>query len=201
MLTNIDLSTAVRSGMNPRRLAKILGVLSAALFMMVAAFATSAQAQYYHGRYGYHGGYYGGGHYRGYYGGYRGGYYGGGYYGHRYGYYGGRYGYYGHRYGDYGGRYGYYGHRYGYYGGYGPRYYGGYYRPRYYGGYYGPAYSGYGPSYYDGGYQYADYYYSRPSVYDYGPGDPGGYCAERFASWDPESRTYLGFDGFAHTCP
>lgn len=27
------------------------------------------------------------------------------------------------------------------------------------------------------------------------------YCARRFRSWDPASRTYLGYDGLRHSCP
>lgn len=26
------------------------------------------------------------------------------------------------------------------------------------------------------------------------------YCAQRFRSWDPVSRTYLGYDGLRHSC-
>lgn len=48
------------------------------------------------------------------------------------------------------------------------------------------------------------------SGYGYGSGyaypDNGGYvssaaCASRFKSYDPASGTYLGYDGFRHTCP
>ena len=183
MWTNVVVSTAARGRVELRKLVRIIVVLGAALIVIVTAFGASAEAQYYHGRYGYHGRYYGGGHYyRGYYGGHH-----GGYYGHRYGYYGARYGY-------YGGRYNHYRHGYGYYGGYGPHYYGGYYRPRYY-SYYGPRY-------------YSDWrdtnYYSEPSYYsdDYrGDGDAVDYCMQRFISYDPDSGTYIGFDGFVHTCP
>ena len=28
-----------------------------------------------------------------------------------------------------------------------------------------------------------------------------GYCAQRFRSYDPNSMTYLGYDGLRHSCP
>jgi hypothetical protein len=28
-----------------------------------------------------------------------------------------------------------------------------------------------------------------------------GYCAQRFRSYDPQSMTYLGYDGLRHPCP
>jgi BA14K-like protein len=52
-------------------------------------------------------------------------------------------------------------------------------------GYYG--YSGYDP----------DYGYAAP----YAGGNQVGYCQQRFRSYDPSSGTYLGFDGFRHSCP
>jgi hypothetical protein len=84
-------------------------------------------------------------------------------------------------------------------------YYGGYSDAPYYDDY-GPRYNEnyyYVPQYYDGGWRYSDYY-SRP-YYSY-PGsasydDPIAYCMERFQSYDPRSGTYLGYDGFVHTCP
>jgi hypothetical protein len=49
-----------------------------------------------------------------------------------------------------------------------------------------------------------DYYYGAPD-YDYAPGyygdDAEAYCAQRFRSYDPESGTYLGYDGRRHSCP
>lgn len=51
-----------------------------------------------------------------------------------------------------------------------------------------------GPRYYD--------YAPGPS---YGPGyyggDAVGYCMRRFKSYDPNSGTYLGYDGYRHPCP
>jgi hypothetical protein len=32
-------------------------------------------------------------------------------------------------------------------------------------------------------------------------GDPVAYCMRRFRSYDPESRTYVGYDGLRHPCP
>jgi hypothetical protein len=69
------------------------------------------------------------------------------------------------------------GYRYGYYGGYWP--------------YWGwGAFASDWPAYYD------DYAYEAPS-YD---GDVA-YCMQRFKSYDPVSRTYLGYDGYRHSCP
>jgi len=49
-----------------------------------------------------------------------------------------------------------------------------------------PYYDGYDYGYYDG----------------YGYGDAGvAYCMRRFRSYDPVSRTYLGYDGRRHSCP
>jgi hypothetical protein len=60
-------------------------------------------------------------------------------------------------------------------------------------------YYGYGP-----GYAYAPGYAYGPS-YDQSYGAAGGsevgYCMQRFRSYDPDSGTYLGFDGLRHSCP
>lgn len=56
-------------------------------------------------------------------------------------------------------------------------------------GYYG--YDGYGP-----GYAYAPAYGQG-----YAGGDEILYCQQRFRSYDPNSGTYLGFDGYRHPCP
>jgi BA14K-like protein len=40
-------------------------------------------------------------------------------------------------------------------------------------------------------------YYRRRAAYD----DAIAYCMERFKSYDPDSMTYLGFDGHRHSCP
>jgi hypothetical protein len=48
----------------------------------------------------------------------------------------------------------------------------------------------------------APYYYGGPGYYAYEPG--GGsvaYCMRRFRSYDPQSGTYLGYDGERHPCP
>jgi BA14K-like protein len=77
-----------------------------------------------------------------------------------------------------------------------PRFYGG--RGYYYGG--GPYYAP-GPYYADPG--YVDPGYADPGQYGADPtgGDPVTYCLQRFRSYDPRSRTYLGFDGYRHPCP
>jgi hypothetical protein len=44
---------------------------------------------------------------------------------------------------------------------------------------------------------------SRPyyqESYGYG-GDGVSYCMQRFRSYDPYSRTYVGYDGYRHSCP
>jgi hypothetical protein len=88
----------------------------------------------------------------------------------------GRYHYYGKRYPAY--RYGYRhrGYRYGYYGGYWP--------------YWGWAFASAWPYYDDYGY-----------YYEYGDDSAVAYCIRRFRSYDPVSRTYLGYDGRRHPCP
>src|SRR5262245_26274877 len=50
------------------------------------------------------------------------------------------------------------------------------------------------------------YYYAAPPYAYYGPapyaaGDPVAYCMQRFRSYDPYSRTYMGYDGLRHPCP
>jgi hypothetical protein len=70
------------------------------------------------------------------------------------------------------------------------------------GAYYG------GPGYYAQGY-YAPGYYD--DAYDDGPvavalGPVGGddsvaYCMQTYQSYDPQSGTYLGYDGQRHPCP
>jgi hypothetical protein len=49
--------------------------------------------------------------------------------------------------------------------------------------------------YYGPGPYYAPGYYAPP------PGDAVAYCMQRFRSYDPNSGTYLGFDGLRHPCP
>ena len=71
-----------------------------------------------------------------------------------------------------------------------------------------PYYEPYYPrAYYVGPEYYPDGYYTR-RVYD--PGsyredvedeDAEAYCIQRFRSYDPESGTYLGYDGGRHPCP
>jgi hypothetical protein len=66
------------------------------------------------------------------------------------------------------------------------------------GGYYGG-----GPGYYDNGY-YANGYYDDSEVAG-APAPAGddsvGYCMQRYRSYDPQSGTYLGNDGYRHPCP
>jgi hypothetical protein len=53
-------------------------------------------------------------------------------------------------------------------------------------------------------YYYRPYYYAPPAYYappPYAVGDPVAYCMQRFRSYDPYSRTYLGYDGLRHPCP
>jgi hypothetical protein len=44
-------------------------------------------------------------------------------------------------------------------------------------------------------------YYDEPVEYAPPPGDGVAYCMQRFRSYDPRSGTYLGNDGFRHSCP
>jgi hypothetical protein len=68
-------------------------------------------------------------------------------------------------------------------------------------GYYGP---GYDQGYY-GGDQYSDQYYDDSGAMAAAPapaGDDGvNYCMQRFRSYDPQSGTYMGNDGYRHPCP
>jgi hypothetical protein len=68
-------------------------------------------------------------------------------------------------------------------------------------GYYGP---GYDQGYY-GGDQYSDQYYDDSGAMAEAPapaGDDGvTYCMQRFRSYDPQSGTYMGSDGYRHPCP
>ena len=52
------------------------------------------------------------------------------------------------------------------------------------------------PVYSDPGYGYSD---AAPVVYN--NGDSVAYCEQTYRSYDPGSGTYLGYDGFRHTCP
>lgn len=56
-----------------------------------------------------------------------------------------------------------------------------------------------GPYYYGPGYgYYTPYAYSPPA---YSGGGAVAYCESRFKSYDPASGTYLGYDGYRHSCP
>lgn len=55
---------------------------------------------------------------------------------------------------------------------------------------------------------YYPYYYGPPYPYPpaYGPGYPApgntvAACASRYRSYDPSTRTFLGYDGVRHPCP
>ena len=50
------------------------------------------------------------------------------------------------------------------------------------------------------------YYDAPPQPYYDGayvvpPDDPVAYCMARYRSYDPSSGTYLGYDGYRHSCP
>ena len=84
------------------------------------------------------------------------------------------------------------------------------------GRYYGRGYRGYGGPYYGGGY-YGGGHYGDDwglgalavgailggvlAAQPYYGGDAVGYCMRRFKSYDPGSGTYLGYDGYRHSCP
>ena len=63
-------------------------------------------------------------------------------------------------------------------------------------GYYG------GPGYYAPGY-YDDQYYDDGAVVVVAPqgDDAVAYCMQTYRSYDPQSGTYLGNDGYRHPCP
>jgi hypothetical protein len=87
------------------------------------------------------------------------------------------------------------------------RHYGYRHRGQWYGHRY--PYYGYGYGYYDDYWPYwgwgiavgalaaADYGYYDEYAYD----SAVAYCIRRFKSYDPVSRTYLGYDGYRHSCP
>jgi hypothetical protein len=71
--------------------------------------------------------------------------------------------------------------------------------------------NGYG---YGGGYGYGNSYAAAPyydgpyddgsAVVEVAPGGGGddvGYCMQTYKSYDPQSGTYLGYDGLRHPCP
>jgi hypothetical protein len=70
-----------------------------------------------------------------------------------------------------------------------------------------PYYEPYYPrAYYPGAGYYADGYYPgryrvAPVIEDVEEDDVEAYCIQRFRSYDPESGTYLGYDGLRHPCP
>lgn len=70
-------------------------------------------------------------------------------------------------------------------------------------GYYGyGGYGGYGNvPYYNSYYAPAPVYAVPPPTVIYDNGDADAYCFSRFRSYDPRTRTYLGYDGFRHPCP
>ena len=63
----------------------------------------------------------------------------------------------------------------------------------YYGGYYG----GYYPAPYYAAPYPAPGYYAGPA----GGGDGVAYCMQRYRSYDPQTGTFLGYDGARHPCP
>ena len=66
-----------------------------------------------------------------------------------------------------------------------------------------PRYYAPGPYYGPGPYYAPAPYYADPGPYGADPtgGDPVAYCMQRFKSYDPQSGTYLGYDGNRHPCP
>jgi hypothetical protein len=80
-----------------------------------------------------------------------------------------------------------------------------------YGPYYPAPYPYYAEPVYEAAPDYApvppDAYAPPPGAGAYGPppggggGDPSAYCAQRYRSYDPQSGTYIGYDGLRHPCP
>jgi hypothetical protein len=56
------------------------------------------------------------------------------------------------------------------------------------------------PAGYSRGYAYSPGYSYGYSPDAYGYGGDVSYCMRRFRSYDPQSGTYLGFDGLRHPC-
>jgi hypothetical protein len=74
--------------------------------------------------------------------------------------------------------------------------------PYYYDPYYPRAYYDYpGPTYYPDRYYYPRSYRGIRVYEDLDDVDAEAYCIRRFRSYDPESGTYLGYDGRRHPCP
>ena len=66
-------------------------------------------------------------------------------------------------------------------------------------GYYGgPGYYAPGPDYYDNQYYGDDSVAVAPAP---GGDDAVAYCMQTYRSYDPQSGTYLGNDGYRHRCP
>jgi hypothetical protein len=75
-------------------------------------------------------------------------------------------------------------------------------RPYYYDPYYPRAYYYYpGPIYYPDRYYYPRAYRGVRVYEDLDDADAEAYCIQRFRSYDPETGTYLGYDGHRHPCP
>jgi hypothetical protein len=57
--------------------------------------------------------------------------------------------------------------------------------------------------YYAPGYAPAPGYYAPPppAYYAPPPGDPVAYCMSRFRSYNPNTGTYVGYDGMERPCP
>jgi hypothetical protein len=64
------------------------------------------------------------------------------------------------------------------------------------GGYYGAP--GYPTNYYDDGYYVDGAVAVAPAPVD---DESDAYCMQRYRSYDPNSGTYLGYDGYRHPCP
>jgi hypothetical protein len=63
---------------------------------------------------------------------------------------------------------------------------------------YGPGYYAPGPGYYDGGYDDGGPVAVAPAP---GGDDAVAYCMQTYRSYDPQSGTYMGNDGYRHPCP
>ena len=65
-------------------------------------------------------------------------------------------------------------------------------------GYYGSSYYGSSPDYYDDGYYDEGVVAASPAP---AGDDSVAYCMQTYKSYDPNSGTYLGYDGQRHPCP
>ena len=88
-------------------------------------------------------------------------------------------------------------HRGGHHGGY---HHGGYNHRGHQGGNFGAGIAGFAAGAILGGALASQPRYDEPS-YAYAPGQSVRWCMQHYRSYNPRSGTYLGYDGYRHSCP